>query len=156
MAKSAALSFAKTEDLLHFAQMSLGLDVTESTPRADLIAKIAATGAKTVPVSETEPSQAAAPAKAAAKTAPNGKPKTVTVVIAKQTNVPGGDEDVPLGVNMKFMLVRRGIPQELPLPYFEVLEKAVQDIYEPLENGGISSVPNKVPLYPYTVIHQAV
>ncbi len=139
--------------LLAHAQTVLGLPVDESTPHKALIAQvIAVSGSKEIPAPDgaSEVSKdVVAPAKANA-TATDSDSRTVRLIISKQAGA-GGDEDVPLGVNGSFMLVRRGITQDVPMAYFRVLEAAVMDVFEPLENGGISTTPNKVPIYPYTV-----
>lgn len=169
--KMVSVYSASNADLLAHAVKVLGLPVDENTPHKTLIAKVVEVSqTKEVPVPDVDAGdspraasqrpnedddddeiEAEAPRALTADEIAKRDARTVRLIIAKQTGVPGGDEDVPLGVNGSFMVVRRGIQQDVPMPFFRVLEAAVQDIYEPLENGGISAIPNKVPLYPYTV-----
>ena len=167
-AKMVSVYSVGNAELLAYAQNVLGLPVDASTPHKALIAQVVeVSGAKEIPLQDTPAAAQAQPHQfdddedEADEPAPvveltdaqraKRDAQTVLLTIAKQQNVAGGDEDVPLMVNGSLMLVRRGEPQAVPMPWFRVLESAVQEIYEPLENGGISSTPNKVPLYPYTV-----
>lgn len=165
-----ALNFASHADLYAYASLTLGLPVTESTPKKDLIAQISATGCKSIPVSDEEPAAAPAkPAPVAQMTASAIAPfdpmaqdltpeqrklrdaQIVNLFISKQTGVPGGDEDVPMIVNGSLMLLPRGKPIDVRWPYFYALTKAVQEIFEPMADGGIPSKGNEVPLYPFSV-----
>jgi hypothetical protein len=168
-----ALQFASNADLFAFASLTLGLPVSAQTPRKDLIAQISAAGYTTVPAQEdaASASSPAAPAAAPATqmTASAAEPfdsmaqdltpeqrkrrdaQIVNLIISKQTGVPGGDEDVPMIVNGSLMLLPRGKPIDVRWPYFYALTKAVQEIFEPMPDGGIPSKGNEVPLYPFSV-----
>lgn len=115
------------------------------------------------PFAEEAP-PAAAPAKAAAaKTALSGEAaerarneaafkKLVTVTIHR-TDKPGGNQPVPIGVNGRNILVRRGTPVEMPLPFFLALKNAQQLIYTLHDDGkgDFSMEAETVPAYPFSV-----
>ena len=112
-------------DLLAYAQNVLGLPVDASTPHKALIAQVVeVSGTKEIPSQDT-PAAAAqaqphqfddgddddapvAPVELTDAMRAKRDAQTVLLTIAKQQNVPGGDEDVPLMVNGSLMLVRRG------------------------------------------------
>lgn len=78
--------------------------------------------------------------------------KKVTVSIAK-TDDKSVDDRVPLSVNGRMMLVERGKPQLLPLPYFHSLQNAIQYVYDDVEiDGQITRQRREVPLYPYSLV----
>ena len=66
----------------------------------------------------------------------------------------GGDEKVKVGVNGKLMLIERGVPSWVPESYVEVLDHAVEDVYDEYQGGtgnlGGLGKARKVLSYPFS------
>ena len=70
-----------------------------------------------------------------------------------QTEEPGGDEDVPIGVNGKINLVQREKDVTIPHEYYEALTRAIEYRYEMLPDGvNMNPVPRQIQKYPHSVI----
>lgn len=148
--KKIPLSEASEVQLRDFAEAYLGMTFPANTKPETIRAKVSAAWTKEhILVSEADEN----PKQTAPKAQPpkvNGSeaPEKVKIIISR-TDEAGGDEPVFVSVNGRGMLVPRGEEVEVPYPYFEVLNHAVKDVYEPLKDGGINPIPRKVPAYPF-------
>ncbi len=68
----------------------------------------------------------------------------------------GGDEPVYVSCNGRGCRLPRGENIVIPERLYESLRHAVQDIYDPLKDGGISTTPRKVPRFPHMIIRRNV
>lgn len=79
--------------------------------------------------------------------------KEVRIVIHTQDK-PGGEDPVQVGVNGKLMLIPRGEPQWVPESYVEVLNHAVEYVYDEYKGGpdnlGGLNKPREVKSYPFS------
>lgn len=153
------LTDATTAQLRYFAEVVLGLALgpNPNIKAETLIAKIASAGYQrddiTVPAGvgfETAPGPAAAdtPAHAVDPGSYQRGPRA-SILIDRQEG-PGGDRDVFVAVNGKSMLIPRGKPCDVGIPYVEALQHAVQTLYDMEEDGTITS--REVPLYPVRIL----
>ncbi len=66
----------------------------------------------------------------------------------------GGDEKVKVGVNGRLMLIERGVQSWVPESYVEVLNNAVEYVYDEYQGGsgnlGGLGKPRKVLSYPFS------
>lgn len=80
----------------------------------------------------------------------DGEKLTIQIDISSE---PGGDKPVFVGVNGVTMLIARGKPQAVALPYVEVLENAIKTVWTQNEQtGDLES--RDVPLYPFRVLRE--
>lgn len=144
------LSEASADQLRTFALSYLGMTFPGNTQAETMRAKIGYAWSKDhILLADPVDEGVQVPPKLAEQEGPKDKVR----VIIQRTEDAGGDEPVPLSVNGRAMLVPRGEPVDIPREYFEVLEHAVTHRYEALRDGGISSVPREIPLYPHQVVH---
>ncbi|RJF80948.1 hypothetical protein D3877_11985 [Azospirillum cavernae] len=148
------LADATAAQLRYFAEIVLGLSLgpNPAIKTETLIAKIMSTGYQrddiTVPASvggdaASQASAADTPAHAVDPGSYQRGPRA-SILIERQEG-PGGDRDVFVAVNGKSMLIPRGKPCAVGLPYVEALQHAVQTLYNMEEDGSITS--REVPLY---------
>ncbi|MBP2230823.1 hypothetical protein J2847_004132 [Azospirillum agricola] len=71
-------------------------------------------------------------------------------ILIERQEGPGGDRGVFVAVNGKSIIIPRGKPCDVGVPYVEALQNAVQTVYDMDDEGNISS--RDVPLYPMRVL----
>lgn len=149
MSKTIRLAEASKAQMRHFAETHLGIAIHPNANEETVRAKVAAAWNRDEievpdePAPAPQEGSAPRPVTAAQKPPEKGK---VRVLIAK-TEEPGGEDDVPISVNGRAMLVPRGREVEIPAHYFEVLRNAVRTVYDSLPDGGM--VPREVPRYAF-------
>lgn len=142
--KTVKIEEATGPQLVAFAQTILNIEgVRASMSKADMIAKIRTVGydKDTIEVeAQARPTEEDA-----------GKPSEdkVTLMIPS-SDLPGGADAVPVGVNGSVMLIPRDQWCDVPRRYYQALRDAVRQVYSPLPDGGISA-PRDVPAYPFQV-----
>ena len=157
MNRKIQLTDATADQCREFANNTLGLNLPVNTKPETVRAKIAASWDKDFimvePEAKVDKQEGAAPTPVTAEQA-EVKPKMVRIHI-NVTEESGGNEDVPVGVNGKVMLIPRGKDVDIPEPYFLVLQNAIAHKWDALPGGGMAPEPRKVPMYPFQVISQA-
>lgn len=138
-------------ELRAFATESCGLDISASSNRAQIVAKLSTVWEKDF-ITVVQVERAEHPPVPTAQ-----DDEYVTVVIAKSEEA-GGDQPVWVSVNGRGLWIERGKPQRIHKRYEHVLKNAVRTVYDqvPASNGQPGDmVPRDVPSYPYTVIPTA-
>lgn len=69
----------------------------------------------------------------------------------ESTETPGGSEPVPVGVNGSALWIPRDKPCIVAQRYVEVLQRAKQSVYDPVDDAG-NLHERVVPLYPVTIL----
>lgn len=151
MSKKIALSEATREQMMAFAESTLGISVPHNIGADTLRARIAETWGKDEITVEDAPEQPAmhgsAPNPLSPQQSAPGRNK-VKLIIHK-TDEPGGSEPVPVGVNGKVMLIPRGEPVEIPEDYYHALSNASRLHYDTDENGSLKLPPREIHQYPH-------
>ena len=153
MPKTIPIAEASEAQLLYFATTVLGLDIHPAVrKRETILSKIStASDATEITVPDEDPVAAAPVPQPETGHVPAHERPPVIVKIAI-TEAVDGEEAVPLSLNGKAMLVPRGRWCEIPYPYYAgPLLHAVEDRYEALPDGGMSTTPRKVSRYPHEV-----
>lgn len=157
------LAEATTDQLREFAQTTLGISIHPSSKPETALTKINEAWDKDFILVST-PDLLADEAEQFDGFAPQvGGPLPVTAgqqppkdgyvrVLIPQSEAPGGRDAVQLSVNGVAMLVARDKPSDIRYRYLEVLKNAVQAIYDPLPEGGISTTPRMVPTINFQIL----
>lgn len=151
--KTIPIAVSTIEQLREFAETVLQLKIHPNAKRETIIDRIEVAhqgDSITVPEVEQEPILSTIPSPA--NEPPPIPPAEKVRIYVETQDIPGGDKPVAVSVNGRAMLIPRGKEVDVPRPYVHVLQNAVRDIYDPLEGGGISTTPRKVPSYPFRVI----
>lgn len=163
-----SIADANKAELLEFAQINLGLEVSDRMTREQLVVKIKAAGhtASTITVDAADPlpdtdyddepddRPVIFQATDIPATGEMVDPWTVKVRInIPAANDPLGRQDVFVAVNGREALIQRGVDVELPLPYVLALKDASIISYPRDREGQMVDDPILLPVYPFSVIH---
>lgn len=149
---------ASDEQLRWFVEHVLGIPLARKTMRREeLLARLHQAG-HTGPI-QAMPGHGSAPAPSPAATEEGGglmpggsyqAGKKAKIVIDRQDG-PGGDRPVFVSVNGFSILIPRGEPVAVGLPYVEALANATQTLFDQnMETGEVSA--RDVPAYPFRVL----
>jgi hypothetical protein len=147
-----ALSEASQKQLADFAQINLGLEIDRRFGADKLRALIAQTGYSQPDIEVADVAEEPTPARIAQAEA-DAKRKKIKILIPNQ-ETPGsteGREPVPVGVNGRVVLIKRGVPVEVPEEYVHALQNANKMQYDTGPNGELIN-PTMVPTYPFSVL----
>lgn len=154
---------ATAEQLRTFAVRIMGLEVSDRANRQQVIGKLQEAGftAETIPALDAQ----AAPAgrrlggggpQRRVRPGTEADPVYEVCVTIQATEQPGGQEPVRCEVNGRAIFIPRGEPVWIAEKYAEVLENAVQYVYEEYSDGlGGLSAPRKVPSYAFSYVSAA-
>lgn len=143
--KTVPIDEATGKQLRAFAETSLGMTFGQFEKVEAIRAKVKAAWEKhDIPVLHDQADRPSDPRPAPTHPASTGKVR----VIIQRTEGPGGDDPVELGVNGRINRYQRGIEVDMDQPYFDVLCKAVQKVYDPAPEGGVKPA-REVPLYAF-------
>jgi hypothetical protein len=150
---------ADASQLQAFATVHLGLELGGRENRPTLRSKIAEAGwDKDFIVVEEASAGASVPTGSGhyTNTRPSDKhPGEVDVKIMVHTSTAAdGEQPVFVSVNGSAMLIPRGEPSWVPQRYVEVLEHAVEQVYDASPDGGRGGLPapRAVPSYPFSYV----
>ena len=141
------LSAASGEQVRKFASEVLGLDIKTADTIGSIRAKIA-TVWEGDEIDVEEGGKLAKVQVMPIETKDDDGSEMVRVIIQKTSGV-GGSDTIFASVNGRAIWIPRGEPVDLAKKYFEVLQNAVEAIYDQLPDGGINTEPRMVPVYPY-------
>jgi hypothetical protein len=151
--KQLPMAEATVAQLRTFAELHLGISVAGTSNRATTLAAMAAAWDRDyIEIDEDAQVVVKRGASAATSSTPEQTERDqrlIKLLIPVQEG-PGGKDHVPLGVNGIVQLVPRGYPVEIRWPYFEVLARSVQTLYD--QDKEHNMIPRLVPHFPYTVI----
>lgn len=146
---------ASATQLADFGRAALNLDVNFRMG-ADKIRAVMATGGYDKDYIEVEvsdgPDPNARPAGAEAEA-----PRKMVVINIPNQDIPGsteGKQPVPVGVNGKVYLIKRGVDVEVPIEVVGVLNDAKRVVYDRGPNGEPIN-PTFVPTHPFTIVRSA-
>lgn len=176
MAEKVAITEATKEDLLHFAQNVLFLDVDGRSSAPTIVAKIAESGWKRdfitvapVALEEPRPDDSGRPAPYTTDTVMEEYYDTVAEkkrqrprkrnwygIWIEEQDSPGGKEAVPVFVNGRGIYISRNTGTAIPEEYVEVLENAMHYVYDEYDerknfDGGLQT-PRRVQSYPFRFV----
>jgi hypothetical protein len=143
---------ATEQELRAFATGTLGLEIHHSSKREKILGQVQAVWDKPeITVADEAPPALQAGTPPQPVTAAQQPPaKEMVRIIIAVTDDAGGNEPVPVSVNGSAMLIPRGKPVDIPLPYYKALENTVQHRFDPNPDGnGMSFTPRLVPAYPF-------
>ncbi|MCA0276250.1 MAG: hypothetical protein LCH86_09610 [Proteobacteria bacterium] len=148
--KQISIDEATATQLAVFANVNLGLDVQFRQGCAAIKAEMAKVGYNKDYIEvEDDP----APKATKAVTAGETSGKKITIMIPNQ-ETPGstmGKEAVPVGVNGKVYLIKRGVPVDVPEAVVAVLKNANKVQYDRGPNGEPIN-PTLVPTHPFSIL----
>lgn len=150
--KTVAIGDATPAELRYYAETVLGLDIHHFTRNPDTLrAKIATVVENLTEITVPDNLEDGPAPPVAAPRSDDQRADLRAPVILKipQQDEPGGSEPVMVSVNGRAMAIPRDQWCEVSYPYFMVLQNAVEDHYEALENGGMSTTTRKIQRYPF-------
>ncbi len=153
MPRTIPIADATTDQLLYFARTVLGLDIHHAVQKREtILSKIStASEATEITVPDEVPVASAPEPQPVSDHVPAHERPPVIIKIAV-SDAADGEEAVPLSLNGKAMLVPRGRWCQIPYTYYAgPLAHAVEDRYESLKDGGMSTKPRQVPRFPHEV-----
>lgn len=142
------ITSASKAQLQIFARTHLGLDIDDKMSPDAIRAKISTANYNQPTIEVGEPQEAP---KAFVAGEPDTR-KRVRIIIPNQDGS-GGKDAVPVGVNGKVALIKRGVEVDLPYEYLHVLENAKKVQFDKGPNGEPIN-PQLVPTHSYSVIRQ--
>lgn len=144
---------ATPEEMRQFARV-MGLEVGDGEQKRTVTEKLITSGYTSDEISIFEHVSPRTTAKAGVFKDEKGR--DCMMILIPEEDSPGGQDDVPIGVNGVVFQVKRGVPVALPLEYIEVLNNAVEFIYPQTRDGQRGMVePRKVPAFPYQIVSAA-
>lgn len=148
---------ATATQLAEFANVRLGLDVNLRMGAATIRAAMTAVGYDKDYIEVADAASGSTGMTAARVTdEPTGERKMVKILIPNQ-DIPGsneGREAVPVGVNGKVYLIKRGVPVDVPEEVIGVLKNANKVKFDRGPNGEPIN-PTFVPTYTYSILSGA-
>jgi hypothetical protein len=143
--RTVRIDAAKLNELRHFAEVQMGLDVPEGAKIVQIRALLQQAGytKDTIEVDDDVLVPATKPEAAAA----SGKTK---IIVATQEG-PGGDRPIFVSVNDRPMYVPRGEVVEIPNEFVHVLSNAKQIVYEATDAQGLGRA-REVLTYPFQIV----
>jgi hypothetical protein len=153
-----AIAEATASQLREFAQTVLGVDVAPTTPAAGIRAKIAAAGydKDTIPVNVSgrpEKDRAERNISEDFESINARDPEGFSTIIIQRSTEKMGDQPVWLCVNGVGLFVPRGIKARIKNKYIEVLENAIETIYEQdLNDLRAPLIPREVLRHPFSIV----
>tara|TARA_Y100000310_G_scaffold54257_1_gene49753 strand:- start:20 stop:541 length:522 start_codon:yes stop_codon:yes gene_type:complete len=154
MPKTIPITKATDAQLRYYATTILGLDIHPMVSKRETILSKISAASDAAEITVPDEDLPDAPPARATQEQPTEIPahdKPPVIVKIAITEAVDGEEAVPVSINGKAMLVPRGMWCEIPYPYYEGLRHAVEDRYEPLADGGMSTTPRQVSRYPFEV-----
>lgn len=157
MSTKIAVAEATAEQLRAFASMTLGLQLTGRETKSAMIAKLSEVGYAVpfihLPDAGVEPQftdRGSRPFQSRMGKF-NGEPCEERQIVIHTQDKPGGQEPVQVGVNGRTMLIPRGVPEFVPVPYIEALENAREYVYAEFTGEGLGGLgkPREVLSYPF-------
>lgn len=153
MNERVSIEEATAAQLRDFATITFGLELKGSENKPTMLGKLETVGygLDDIPVmGDLTPGPAPVSSDGKVPTIKNDKGEECYKILIQRDGEAGGDEPVPVGVNGVLMYIPRGEPVLVPVAYVEVLNNAVQFIYEPTENG--LKAPRQVTSYPHSLV----
>lgn len=129
---------ASKDELIDYARNELGLNLRANASLATLRVKVAEAIGFELPDDPPAAQEVAA------------KPATVTINI-HPTHGSSGRDAVFVSVNDKSFLIKRGVNVKVPVGVVEVLEHAVEDVFE-YDDEAKDVVKRQTLSYPFTVV----
>lgn len=148
--KKIPLNDATASELADFGSKNLGLEVNFRMGADKIRATMAAAGYTKDFIEVEAPDDKPDPNARVASGEPEAPRKMVTIQINNQPG-PGGKEHVPVGVNGKVYLIKRGEPVKVPIEVVHVLENAKTTAYDRGPNGEPIN-PTDVLKHPFSVL----
>jgi len=148
--KKIPLSDATASELADFAAKNLGLDVQYRMGADKIRALMAAAGYQKDTI-EIEVPDAGNDPNARVATGEAEAPRKMVMIQINNQPGPGGKEHVPVGVNGKVYLIKRGEPVKVPVEVVHVLENAKTTAYDRGPNGEPIN-PTDVLKHPFSVL----
>jgi len=149
---------ATPTQMRQFAEQKLGITLATTMRASDVRAAVSQAWAdEYIEVVEAAEDALAAPdahPAAAPAAAPSPAPGRQFVTVLIDMGTGGlGDKRVELGCNGRTMLVDRGVPQRIPVEFYESLKNANTLEYVANRDGnGVEAKPREIPLYPHRII----
>lgn len=144
---------ATPEELRQFARV-MGLEIGDREQSGTVLEKLRTSGYTSDEITIFEATTPKATGKAGV--VKDEKGRDCMMILIPEEDGPGGQDDVPVGVNGVVFQIKRGQPVKLPLEYIEVLNNAVEYRYPTAGNGqGGIAEPRKVPAIPYQIVPAA-
>ncbi len=153
MNERVSIEQASAGDLRAFASITFGLELNGTENKLTMISKLKTVGydLDDIPlIGDLTPGPAPVSSDGKMPTIKNDKGEECCKILIQVEDKDGGDEPVPVGVNGVLMYIPRGEPVLVPVAYVEVLNNAVQLIYEPTESG--LKAPRQVTSYPHSLV----
>lgn len=138
-------------DLRRFAEQKLGITLAATMRVSEMRARVA----EAWPHDEIEldPADDAPTPITAAPAVKVGPDREFVTVLIDMGSGGLGDKRVELGCNGRTMLVDRGVPQRIPIEFYESLKNANTLEYVANRDGnGVEAKPREIPLYPHRII----
>lgn len=142
---------ASATQLAEFAITNYGLDVNHRMGSAVIKAKLATAGYDKDFIEIDDAPAVETNARVETVTAAPEPRKTKTIRIENQEALYGGKQAVPVGVNGKVYLIKRGEDVEVPAEVIEVLKNAKRVVFDKDENGQPIN-PTYVPTHPFSIV----
>ncbi|GAA4108858.1 hypothetical protein ACFFTN_01450 [Aminobacter aganoensis] len=150
--KQIRIDDATATQLAQFATVSLGLDIDYRKGSAAIKAAMAAVGYDKDHIEVAD--DQAPKAQTAKPQADGGAPAKMIKIMIPNQDIPGstaGKEAVPVGVNGKVYLIKRGIAVDVPSEVVEVLKNANKVQYDKGPNNEPIN-PTLVPTHPFSIL----
>ncbi|MCV0395476.1 MAG: hypothetical protein K5872_22270 [Rhizobiaceae bacterium] len=140
---------ASAAQLAAYANTYHGLDVNYRMGAAAIVAKLEAAGVTVDEIEVEDASVQSRPPVAEPVTA--DAPRKKMVIMIPNQNEPGGKDPVPVGVNGKVYLIKRGVEVTVPEEVVEVLRNANKIQYDKGPNGEPIN-PTPVPTHNFSIL----
>jgi hypothetical protein len=145
--KRISLIEATAEQLRDFATLNLGIEVPGKANKNAILGLISSAYDKDfIEVAETDAPHDVERVAAPSREATPDKRR----ILIQRSEEPGGGDPVFVGVNGKGMLIERGKPQLVPLPYIEALDHAIKYVYS--QDEDLDMIRREVPSYPFSYV----
>jgi len=154
--KTVLIEDATRDELATFAETVLGLEVHHLTQIPKLRSMISAVNPKLTQFQAPipEPENARAPSEDAEPyRAPVGEMEEPRYdIIIPETEASDGQTAVPVSVNGRNMFIERGVRSTIKHRYYEVLNNAVQTLYDQPEGPQGPMIPRQIHAYGFSVL----